>query len=200
MKDASTQVNAYIEKAAEFARPILEKVRAAFLKADPGIREEIKWGCPHFVRKGILGGMAAFKQHATFGFWKGGRMKDPRGIFRSVGKTGMCAVKISEVSQLPSDSVLAAYIREAVTLDDSPESDAAKPKRATNPLKVPPKLMAALRRNKTALVTFEAFPPSHKREYIEWVAEAKQEETRARRLATAVEWIAKGKHRNWKYE
>ncbi len=200
MKDARKEVDAYIAKSAEFARPIRKKIRAAFLKADPAIREEIKWGCPHFVRKGILGGMTAFKQHATFGFWKGGRMKDPQGIFRGVGKTGMCAVKLAEVSQLPSDSVLAAYVSEAVTLDDSPESAVLKPKRATKPLKVPPIFMAALRRNKTTLASFEAFPPSHKREYVEWVVEAKQAETRARRLATAVDWIAKGKHRNWKYE
>jgi len=200
MKDASAPVDAYIEKAAEFARPILERIRRAFLKADSDIREEIKWGCPHFVRKGIIGGMAAFKQHATFGFWKGARMKDPRGIFRGVGKTGMCAVKLTDISQLPSDAVLHSYVREALALDDGSASAPPKPKRAPRPPTPPPEFMAALRKNRKALASFEAFAPSHQREYVEWIVEAKQDETRARRIATAIEWMAQGKHRNWKYE
>lgn len=190
-------VDAYIAKAAPFARPILERVRKLFHEGCPAIEETIKWGVPSFEYRGMVGGMAAFKQHATFGLWRFAELPDPHGLFKT--KSPMGAGKFTDVSQLPPDDVLVGYIREAVKLNESGVKP-ARPKKAKPPLKVPAPLMVALRKNKKALATFEAFPPSHKREYVEWIAEAKQEETRERRLATAIEWMARGKSRNWKYE
>lgn len=195
MKNTSPAVDAYIAHAAPFARPILEKVRRLFHEACPDIEEQIKWSCPSFEYKGMLGGMAAFKQHATFGFWRQDVLPDPKGLFKSKGPMG---AKVTDVSQLPSNDVLLRYIREAVKLNESGVKP-PRPKKTKPPLKVPESFMAALRKNKKALAAFEAFPPSHKREYVEWIVEANQEATRERRIVTAVEWMARGKPRNWKY-
>lgn len=196
MKNTLPGVDAYIAKAAPFARPILEKIRRLFHQACPEIEEKLKWGCPSFEYKGMVGGFAAFKAHALFGFWRQDVLPDPEGLFK--GKGPMASGKLTDVSQLPPDDVLLAYIRRAVKLneDGPPPRPKSRPKPA---LKVPDYFLAALRKNKKALTTFEAFPPSHKREYVEWIVEAKQDETRERRLATALEWMAKGKPRNWKY-
>lgn len=189
------EVDAYIAKAGPFARPILERVRALFHQACPEVEEKIKWGAPFFDYKGLLGMMAAFKRHATFGLWRQKELTDPLGLFR---KGTMAAGKFAEAAQLPADDVLVRYIREAVKLNEA--GPARKPKaKPRPPPKAPDYFMAALRKNKKALAAFQAFPPSHKREYLEWVAEAKHEETRERRLATAVAWMSSGKPRNWKY-
>src|SRR5262245_2395265 len=193
--------DAYIRKAAPFARPILEKVRALYHKACPDIEEVMKWIFPHFEYRGIVGNMAAFKNHATFGFWKASLMSDPQGLFDAADDDkGMCRVKFTDVSELPADKVLLAYIREAVALNEQGVK-VEKPKREKKPeAEVPADLQAALQRNKKALATFEAFSPSHRREYIEWITEAKQEATRLKRLEQAVEWMAEGKSRHWQYQ
>ena len=189
----------YIAEAAEFARPILKKIRDAFHKACPEIEETMKWGVPHFEYKGIVGSMAAFKQHVGWGFWKATLLKDPQKLFNRVGETAMGGAKVTDISQLPSDKDLLAYIREAVALNrDGVKVPAAK-KKPKAELRVPDYLMAALKKNKKALATFEAFSPSNKREYVEWIVEAKQEATRDKRLAQAIEWMQEGKPRNWKY-
>jgi uncharacterized protein YdeI (YjbR/CyaY-like superfamily) len=194
-------VDKYIAKSADFAQPILEKLRALYHKACPRIEETIKWGFPHFEYKGVVGSMAAFKQHAGFGFWKGGLMRDPEGLFKGVRSMTMSACKVRDVSELPADKVLIAYIKEAVALNEQGVK-LPKPGRTgkAKPVVVPDYFRAALERNRKALATFEAFSPSHQREYVEWVTEAKQEATRERRLATTLEWLAEGKSRNWKYE
>jgi uncharacterized protein YdeI (YjbR/CyaY-like superfamily) len=193
-------VDAYIRKAAPFARPILEKIRALFHGACPDIDETMKWSFPHFEFCGIVGSMAAFKQHATFGFWKASLMKDPHGLLRAVGETPMSRAQFTDVSELPPDAVLQEYIREAVALNEQGVK-VEKPKKEKKPaVEVPDYFLAALKKNKKALATFEAFSPSHRREYVEWVAGAKQDATRQKRLAQAVEWLAEGKSRNWKYE
>lgn len=191
-------VDVYIDKAPEFAQPILKKVRSLIHKACPAIEEKIKWGVPAFDYKGPVGGMAAFKAHASFGFWKAKLMKDPQGLFDTDKRSGMWGTRLESLDDLPSDKVLVAYIKEAVALNEK----GVKATRAatTKPVPAMPAYMrAALKKNKKALKTFEAFPPSHKREYIEWVTEAKQEATRDKRLKQAVEWMAEGKPRNWKY-
>ncbi|MCI0637817.1 MAG: YdeI/OmpD-associated family protein [Gemmataceae bacterium] len=196
----SPEVDAYIAKAADFAKPILQKIRTLFHKACPDMEEEMKWSFPHFVYRGILGSMAAFKQHVSFGFWKGSLLSDPEGLFKKVGDTSMAGHKVTSVADLPADKVLLAYIKEAVQLNEEGVKAPASRKRPKKALEVPDYFLAALKKNKKALATFEKFSPSHKREYVEWVTEAKQEETRARRLAQAVEWMATGKSRHWQYQ
>lgn len=198
MANKIPEVDTYIEKAAEFARPILKKIRALFHQASPKIQESIKWGAPHFEYKGIVGSMAAFKHHAGFGLWKASLLKDPNNFFTAAGENAMGGRKVTDVSQLPADKILIGYIREAVALNEAGVKAPAN-RRPKKPLRIPEYFRAALAKNKKALATFEAFSPSHKREYVEWVTEAKQEATRAKRLATTIEWLAEGKPRNWKY-
>jgi uncharacterized protein YdeI (YjbR/CyaY-like superfamily) len=200
MNKPSPEIDAYIAKAAPFARPILEKLRRLFHEACPDIEETLKWGFPHFEYKGIVGSMAAFKQHASFGFWKGELLSDPHGLFSAVGNTAMNAARITDASQLPKDDILLEYIREAVALNERGVKPPPRKKATAKPeLVVPEDLLAALRKNKQARAAFEAFSPSQKREYVEWLTEAKQPAMRSKRLATAVEWISEGKPRNWKY-
>ncbi|KAF0245356.1 MAG: hypothetical protein FD180_1671 [Planctomycetota bacterium] len=201
MSDESKKIDAYIAKAAPFAQPILKRIRAAVRKACPDIEEKVKWGCPSFEKNGMVCGVAAFKAHATFGFWRGAQLDDPKGILKAKGTASFMAEKFTDVSQLPPDGVLVDYVKRAVALNESglksPMSRAGKKPKPE--AKVPPDLAAALKKNAKARAAFESFPPSHRREYIEWITEAKQEETRNRRLATTLEWLAKGKSRNWKY-
>ena len=191
------RVDAYIARSADFAKPILEHIRTVVHDACPDVEETTKWSVPHFDYKGMMCGMAAFKQHCTFGFWKGslvlgGDKKDVDGM----GQFG----RLQKVSDLPSKKVLKGYIRKAMQLND----EGVKPRRAARPKKpdlpVPDYMRAALRRNRKAQSAFDAFSPSHRREYIEWITEAKSEETRERRLETALEWLSEGKSRNWKYQ
>jgi uncharacterized protein YdeI (YjbR/CyaY-like superfamily) len=200
MQTGSSQFDDYIAEAPEFARPILKKIRSLFHKACPQIQETIKWGLPHFEYRGIVGSMAAFKRYVSFGFWKGKLLSDPQKLFGILGKTNMSMSKITDVTQLPDDKILLAYIREAVALNELGVKLPAKRKSVRKkPLVVPADLVRALKTNKKARATFDGFSPSHQREYVEWITEAKQEETRARRLATTLEWLAAGKPRNWKY-
>lgn len=201
MKNRSPKFDAYIEKSAEFARPILKKIRALYHKACPQIEETMKWGFPHFEYKGVVGSMAAFKNHAAYGFWKAKLMKDLHKLLEMMGKHSMGHARITNVSQLPPDKILIAYICEAVALNEQGIKPPARKKKShPKEIAVPTDLTAALKQNKKALATFEAFSPSHKREYIEWVTGAKKAETRERRLATAIEWMAQGKSQNWRYE
>jgi uncharacterized protein YdeI (YjbR/CyaY-like superfamily) len=192
------RIDAYIAKSAEFAQPILTHLRAVVHSGCPEVEETIKWGHPSFTYHGILCGMASFKQHCTFGFWKGSLIvaKNGRPADEAMGDFG----RITRLSQLPSRKELTRYLKEAMRLNE----EGVKPKKAKaaprKPLPVPADLAAALGKNRKAQAAFEGFSPSHRREYIEWITEAKREETRARRLAATVEWVAEGKHRNWKYE
>jgi uncharacterized protein YdeI (YjbR/CyaY-like superfamily) len=194
------RVDAYIEKAADFAKPILKQLRARVHQACPECEETMKWSFPHFEYKGMLCGMAAFKQHATFGFWKGSLVM-PEAAGGEAAKDGMGHFgKMASLADLPAKKVLTGYIKKAMALNDEGIKVERKPKPAPKPVKVPADLTAALGKSKKARTAFDAFPPSHKREYIEWITEAKADETRARRIKQAVEWIGEGKSRNWKYE
>jgi len=197
MTNTTPAVDAYIAKSAEFAKPILRKIRELFHKGCPEVEEVIKWGVPHFEYKGMLGSMAAFKQHTAFGFWKSGLLKDKHKLFDG-SSPAMGGRRVTDLSELPADKILLEYVREAAALNEQgvKAPSRRKPKKE---LTIPYFFMEALRRNKKALATFEAFSPSHKREYVEWITEAKQEATREKRLATAIEWLAEGKPRNWKY-
>jgi uncharacterized protein YdeI (YjbR/CyaY-like superfamily) len=194
----SPAVDAYIEKSADFARPILKKVRKLFHRACPDVEETMKWSVPHFEYRGVLGLMAAFKQHASYGFWKSRLMRDPHGLFRG-GNTGMGGVRITDVADLPPDDVLIAYVQEAVALNEAGVK-VERRRRPAKDLKIPAFFREALARNKKAAATFASLSPSCRREYAEWLAEAKREETRERRLATAIEWLVDGKSLDWKYK
>lgn len=191
------KVDAYIANAAPFAQPILRHVRAAIRAGCPSIEERIKWGVPAFVNKGIVAGMAAFKAHATFGFWRWKDLADPKGLFER--RDGMMGTRYTDVKDLPAKAVIAEYAKRALALDESGVK--AKKVRVKRPeTKVPADLAAALRKDAKARKVFEGFAPSHRREYIEWIEEAKRPETRAKRLAETMRLLARGKSRNWKYE
>lgn len=193
-------VDTYIEKAEPFARPILKRIRTIVHKACPKCEETIKWSFPHFEYRGPLCSMAAFKGHCMLGFSKAPLLKDAEQFLQKSDRTAMGNLgRISSLADLPSAAALAALVKQAATLNVEgvkvPRSITRKP-----PLRVPPWFTAALAESPKAKATFDTFPPSHKREYVEWLTEAKSEATRARRLATALEWIAQGKSRNWKYQ
>ncbi len=192
------RVDAYISKSAEFARPILTHLRDIVHVVCPDVEETMKWSFPHFMYKGMLCSMASFKEHCSFGFWKSSLIvqKTEEAAEKGMGQFG----RITRLSDLPSKKVLSGYIREAMKLNDAGVKAPTRTKpKSPKEVVVPAELTKALHKNKKALATFEKFPPSHKREYIEWIAEAKTEATRTRRLETAIEWMAEGKPRNWKY-
>jgi hypothetical protein len=198
MPTTDPRVDAYIRAAAPFARPILQHLRDVVHEACPGVEETMKWSFPHFDYKRIFCSMAAFKQHATFGFWKGALLADrlPAVGQRAMGQFG----RITSLDGLPDRKTLVAIIKAAARLNDKGvKLPRAKLARARKPIAPPADFEAALATNERAQAAFEAFSPSHQREYIEWVVEAKQDATRARRIATSVEWLAQGKPRNWKY-
>jgi uncharacterized protein YdeI (YjbR/CyaY-like superfamily) len=192
------RIDAYIGRQADFARPILEHLRSAVHAACPEAEETLKWSMPHFLYKGqMLAGMAAFKAHATFGFWRAKDVLGETGAERdAMGQFG----RLTSVSELPPDDVLGALIRKAMDLTDA-GARPARPEKAAKPeLETPPDLDSALDANPAARAAFDGFPPSGRREYVEWVVDAKRPETRGKRIAQAVEWMAEGKRRNWKYE
>lgn len=194
------RVDAYVAEAPKFARPILEHLRRVVHRGCPDVEETIKWGMPSFEHHGLMCGIAAFKKHCTFGFWKSKLMDDPHGVLEGVGKTAMGNLGcITRLSDLPTQRLMISYVKQAAKLNEQGVKLPAAPRRKAKPVVVPADLEAALARNKKARETFEGFPPSHKREYVEWLTEAKREETRVRRLKTAVQWMAQGKQRNWKY-
>ena len=198
------RVDAYIAKAQPFAQPILKKLRELVHKANPEVQETIKWGFPCFDYKGPFCSMASFKQHAVFGFWKFQLLKDPKGYLQQRSNQGGDSMgnlgRISSLKELPPDSAIIDFVKQAKKLnDDGVKMPARKPKPKTE-LVVPDYFVSALKKNKKAAVHFESFSPSAKREYVQWITEAKTDETKNSRMKLAVEWIGEGKKRNWKYE
>ena len=193
------RIDAYIARSAEFARPILEHIRKVVHEACPDVEETIKWSFPNFLYKGMMCNMAAFKEHCTFGFWKGSLIVEKGGgdIEKAMGQFG----RITKLSDLPSKKVLSGYIKQAMKLnDDGVKSPArSKPKKAPTDIIVPDDLASALRANEAASAAFEKFRPSHRREYIEWITEARTQATRTRRLEQTIALLAEGKPRYWKY-
>ncbi|MEP6835409.1 MAG: YdeI/OmpD-associated family protein [Gemmatimonas sp.] len=195
----------YIADAADFAQPILIHLREVVHTACPDVEEAMKWSHPHFTYKGMLCMMAAFKQHCTFGFWKAALIVDGETLENADAAYGQFG-RLTSVKQLPSKKVLSRYIKLAMKLNEdgiSPprkESVAKKAGAAKTTLRPPADLKLALDRNRKALNTFDAFSPSQRKEYIDWITEAKAIETRSRRLEQAIEWMAEGKQRHWKYQ
>lgn len=189
------RVTAYIARATPFARPILRHLRAAVHEACPEVEEGIKWGMPAFLHHGLLCGMAAFQAHATFGFWRHREVLGPRAGQAAMGSYG----RLTSLADLPARRALLAQVRKAAALNEAGPRRAATPRKRPAPA-TPADLRRALRGNPRARATWEGLAPSHRREYVEWVTEAKRAETRTRRVATALAWLAQGKRRNWKYE
>jgi len=203
MSAKDKRVDLYINKSADYAKPILNHIRELVHKACPEVEETIKWGFPHFDYKGsMMCSMASFKQHCAFGFWKTSIMKDPNNIFKRDENTAMGSFgQIKNLGDLPKDKIFIEYIRQAVKLNEEGVKLPAKSNPAQQKeLVVPDYFIKAMNKNKKALNTFISLSPSKKKEYVEWVTEAKTEETKNKRLETAVEWMSEGKSRNWKYE
>ena len=192
------RVDAYIENSADFAKPILEHIRKLVHSACPDLVETMKWSFPHFDYKGTLCSMASFKHHCTLGFWKQSLIENEA---FPAHKTAMGSFgRITSIEDLPADDVVLDLIRQAVELNEKGIKAAKKPAAAKKELVVPDFLTAALKKDGAANETFKNFPYSCKKEYVEWLTEAKTEATRDKRLATTLEWLAEGKRRHWKYE
>ena len=198
MAKKDPRIDAYIAKSADFAKPILTYLRKAVHAGCPEVQENIKWSRPHFDYKGVMCGMAAFKEHCAFGFWKADLILDRD---KQAEKSGMGSFGcIKSLKDLPNEKTLIGYVKKAATLNDAgikaPWRTQPKKREA---LPTPADLTAALKKNAGARKTFENFSPSHRREYIEWITEAKRDETRKQRVATTLKWLTEGKARNWKY-
>jgi uncharacterized protein YdeI (YjbR/CyaY-like superfamily) len=201
------RVDMYVAKAKPFAQPVLEHLRELIHKGCPRVGETVKWSMPFFEYGGvILGNMAAFKEHCSFGFWgkEIGAVLTEAGIVQPGGMGTLG--RITSIKDLPSDKQMLSLIRQAAAFIDRGEY--TSPMAARNkvvkppkpPIETPEELATALKKNKKAAAVFAAFSPGSRREYTEWIADAKRPETREKRVATAVEWIAEGKQRNWKYQ
>jgi hypothetical protein len=196
MPTLDPRIDAYIAESPDFAQPILAHLRAAVHAACPDVQETMKWSCPHFEYKGLLCGMASFKAHCKLNFWKAALMFPKTAEGEAIDPFG----HLASVKDLPSKSVLAGYVRQAMKLNEEGGKTPARAKPATAPLIVPDYFLAALKVDKAAQAAFDGAAPGFRREYVAWLEEAKTEATRLRRMGQAIEWIADGKSRNWKYE
>jgi uncharacterized protein YdeI (YjbR/CyaY-like superfamily) len=191
------RIDAYIARAAPFARPILQHIRERVHAAVPDIEETLKWSAPSFIRDGkILLIMAAFKQHAALNFWRGQELRGSEASRDAMGQFG----KLTSLADLPGDREFEALIRHSAEL----AATAPAPRKVKHEPKPPsglhPEFAKALNANPKARATLDGFPPSAQRDYLDWVAEAKQDKTREKRIADAVQWLSEGKRRHWKYE
>lgn len=192
------RIDAYIAEAAPFAQPILRHLRGLVHRACPEATETIKWGMPFFEHHGLLCCIAAFKAHSAFAFHHQGMdrllAREGTGAEGAMGNLG----RIAALTDLPSEATLVRYLKHAAQLNAS-GAPRRPVKKARPALPAPADLAAALQKNAPARATWTKLAPSHRRDYVEWITEAKRPETRAKRLATALEWLAEGKSRNWKY-
>jgi len=201
MEQYDPRVDAYIFKAAPFARPILEHIRKIVHEASPLITETIKWSCPFFDYKGPVCQMAAFKQHCAFGFWKATLLNDPDRLLNpgeeaAAGSFG----RLNSLADLPGDEVLKQFIIQAIALNEAGEKLAKKDPAEKPTLAIPDYFIEFLSASPAAIAAFNGFSNSHKKEYAEWISDAKSDATRQKRMETALEWISEGKSRNWKYK
>ncbi|MHA3795172.1 YdeI/OmpD-associated family protein [Sphingomonas sp. YL-JM2C] len=192
------RIDAYIDRAAPFARPVLAHLRDLVGKSCPEAEETIKWGFPHFVLGGaILCSMAAFKAHVAFGFWQNRRVTGEQAPEKdAMGQFG----RIAAIADLPDPALLGDMIARAARLIESGEKAPRPLKHARPPVEPPADLIAALGASPRAAATFEGFPPGQRREYVDWITGAKREETRRKRLDTTIAQLEEGKRLNWKYE
>ncbi|WP_374951852.1 YdeI family protein [Mucilaginibacter sp.] len=200
MQKFDNRVDDYIARATEPAQEVLNYIREMVHEAAPGITETMKWNTPFFDYKGPVCQMATFKNYSSFGFWKATLLDDQHGALKiGDGKAGSFG-PIFTINDLPAKEILTGLIKQAIALNENGAVVAKKTFPAKAELPVPDYFIEALKTNPEALFTFEKFSPSQKREYIEWVTEAKTDATRDKRLQTALEWIGEGKPRHWKYK
>jgi len=199
MATKDPRIDAYIAESGDFAKPILKHLRKAIHAGCPEVQETIKWSRPHFDYKGVMCGMAAFKEHCAFGFWKADLIIDRD---KPKEKTGMGSFgSIKSLADLPNEKTLVGYVKKAAALNEDGIKAPGRPKpkkRAAVPM--PEDFAAALKKNAKARQTFDGFSPSHRREYLEWITEAKREETRKERITKTLRLLAEGKSRHWKYQ
>ena len=194
------RVDAYIAKSPEFAKPILTYLRGVIHQGCPDVVETIKWGTPTFDYMGIMAGIAAFKQHCTLGFWKAPLLTlDGKPLSKEMESGAGQFGKLTTIQDLPAKGKLLKLVKDAAKLNEAGIAMERKPRQVAKPVTVPADLTRALQKSAKARAAFEAFSPSHKREYVQWIVEAKTDDTRKRRLDTAIEWMSEGKPRNWKY-
>ena len=199
MPKTDPRVDAYIERSRDFAKPVLIHLRELVHEACPDVEETMKWSMPHFDYKGVMCSMASFNEHCAFGFWKQSLLEADA---FPAEKTAMGSFgRITSLKDLPSDKTVKQLIKAAMKLNDQgikvPRRPVSTDKKE---LEVPEILADSLRKNKQAAATFNNFPYSKKKDYVDWIVEAKTDVTRDKRLATTLEWLAEGKSRNWKYE
>ena len=201
MGKKDSRVDAYIKKSAEFSRPVMLHLRELVHQGCPAAEETIKWGVPHFMYKGMLCSIAAFKQHCAFGFWKGKLLASLRPDDKQLAEAWGQYGRLTSLDDLPPDRVILKQVKEAAKLnDDGVKAPPQRKARQKAPLVMPPDFKKLLKANPTALATFEGFTYSHKKEYLEWITEAKTDQTRQRRIATTLQWLAEGKSRNWRHQ
>lgn len=200
MSNKDKRVDDYIAKSVDFAKPILNHLRKLIHEACPDVQETIKWGMPFFDYKGPLCNLASFKQHCAFGFWKAALMKDAKQMKENnKGSMGVLG-KLTSLQDLLPDSQIKAWIKEAARLNTDGVKAPEKKVKEKKEIEMSESFKKALSKNKKAATTYESFSPSHKCEYLEWITEAKTEDTRNKRIDTAIEWLTEGKSRHWKYQ
>lgn len=201
MQNKDPRVDLFIAKSNDFAKQILEHFRNLVHSVNPNIKETIKWGMPAFELNGIICLMAAFKNHCAIVFPKAELMNDKSLIQNAKSEEAMGHLrKIKSINDLPSNKKLISYIKEAIKLNEQGVKIPSKKKLIQKEIQIPDYFLTALKKNKKAYKNFNAFTNSRKKEYVEWITEAKKEETKQKRIATAIEWISEGKGKNWKYE
>lgn len=193
------RIDAYIRNAAPFAQPVLKHIRAVVHDACPDVEETMKWNTPSFEHHGVMCGMAAFKAHCVIGFWKADLLGEMFPELTADGTSLQRLGGITSIRDLPPKAKLARLVKAAAKLNEDGVKIARAPRPAPKAVRAPADLLAALRNNAEARAGYDALSPSHKREYIEWITEARRDETRRHRVETAVEWMAEGKIRNWRY-
>jgi len=191
------RIDAYIAKAAPFAQPILSHVRKRVHSVLRDVEETLKWSMPSYTVSGkIVLITAAFKAHMALNFWRGQELRGESANADAMGQFG----KITSLDDLPPDAELDRLIREAAELAATAPAPRKVKHEPKPPAELHPEFAKALEANPQAQAVLEGFPPSARREYVDWIAEAKQDSTRAKRVVDAVAWLSEGKRRHWKYE
>ena len=200
MSNKDKRIDDYIARSADFAKPVLRHLRKLIHEACPDVEETMKWSMPFFDYKGPLCNLASFKQHCAFGFWKAALMTDAKQMKENnKGAMGVLG-KLTSLQDLPQDSQIKTWIKEAASLNTDGVKAPEKKTKEKKEIEMPESFKKALSKNKKASATYEGFSPSHKYEYLEWITEAKTEDTRNKRIDTAIEWLTEGKSRHWKYQ
>lgn len=201
MAKKDPRIDEYIKNAKPFAQPILKHLRKLIHEIVPEVEETVKWGMPAFEYKGPIFSMASFKEHCAFAFWKSPLMKDAELFRNNKGEGGMGDLgKVKSVEDLPGDKLMKQYLLEAKRINDQGIKLEKKKPRSSEEPEIHPEFEKQLKKNKGAFSFFKSSSPSCRKEYINWINEAKRDETRNTRIATAVEWLSEGKGKNWKYE